>query len=134
MSEGFGVVATGAFFAGTATGFDAEALVLTGDGVGSAVFFTVSFLWRVAGPVVAAETAKAAAACERAKGAVGVIPCLEATLTDGGFADAAFAGWDVSSAALSVRLGNSPKPCKKETNSMAKARWSVNEAPHYVRH
>jgi hypothetical protein len=44
FSVAFGAVTTGVFFVATVAGLDAEALVLSGVAVGSAVFFTASLL------------------------------------------------------------------------------------------
>ena len=121
----------------TAGALSTETAFLTVVVVFSAAFFTVSLLWRLAGLGVTGSSAFAALAPVRGFETLGVIPGLDPVgvpETSTNVSAVTATPLTGSACCPTERPGNSPNPCKSETNNMANARWSVNEAPHYVRH
>jgi hypothetical protein len=118
----------------------AEAL-LSALGGFSAVCFTACLLGLFSEPLAGTD----ATACPLADSATGgnsrVIPALderESVFSATAISESAVLWASTPAAAtpdwVAALPGSNPKPCKSETNNMESPRWSVNEAPHYVRH
>ncbi len=130
------VLTTTAFTSGALL-LDAEATGLAGFVAFSAADFNASLLGRLSAPAVAWRITGFWERSAAMSATWGVIPFLVGDAGDKSATSAnGLSSFGLGAAAgLSAGFpGNSPNPCKSETNSMGSAQRSVVEAPHYVRH